>query len=178
MISPRFFFLKKWNRHCFDLRVSHSIFRLQASIEIQLRDSSLLVIHLQLESDGANPSLMISGARVLIVESPENCRSSGREQFLCWLQGKGQSCTGPLSQYSTVLGVAVRDGAWLSIRSSPELLSLWPSSAGRWRWSPGRGWGPSSWWASPWCQDAPWPRWWTPPASARLRGRQKDEDCV
>lgn len=84
--------LGKLNRQCFDLRVSPSVFRLQTPIEIQSMDSLLLAIHLQLKTDGANPSLTISEARAPSVEVPQDCRSSSREQRTV---PSGQSYTGP-----------------------------------------------------------------------------------
>lgn len=49
-----------------------------------------------------------------------------------------------------------------------SILTLQCSSFGLWWWFQGHGKDPSSWWASPWCQDALWLRWWTPPVSTRL----------
>lgn len=51
-------------------------------------------------------------------------------------------------------------------------FSLCLSSVDLWRWSQERWWDPSSWWACPWCRDAPWLHWWTPPASVHLRTQE------
>lgn len=126
-------------------RVSHSIFRLHTSIEIQSRDSLFLVIHLELKADGATPTAddLLELKLTLLKVRTVGAQAGMQQRTVPLLRLGQESVVHRAPQSSTVPFLVCLMGpgspSIVPKHFSPPprpaqtcpLLSLWPSSAGR-----------------------------------------------